>query len=91
MILLPAKDGTSYQARLERYDIPQAVRRVKTPENWADRVVEIRREYGRVTVTIGGSAVFERISAPALPRRGFGIAVWNRDAGLTALSLAIPR
>jgi len=91
VILLPAKDGKTFEARLERYDIPQALRRIPTPETWEDRILVVERLAGRVTVTLGGSPVFTRVPAPPLDPRRLGVAVWGGEPGRTGMTLSVPK
>jgi hypothetical protein len=91
LIVLPHKNGKIFDARLERYDVPRTVARLPVPEKWDEPVLLVRRVDGRVTVTLGGSPIFDNVSAPPLTPRRFGIGLWGHGPGLVGTLLAIPR
>jgi hypothetical protein len=89
-LILTEKKGR-ITARLERYDYLQAITALDTPTTWREPVLEIKRIADKVTVTLGGTPIFENVSAPPLRNRRIGLTVWGPNPGFKDLSLAHPR
>ncbi|MCB9833106.1 MAG: hypothetical protein H6807_11595 [Planctomycetes bacterium] len=90
MILHPAGDGV--MGRLERYDrlVYQSVRRplAKLKDDESTRLLELRRELGRITVTLDGAMIFDACDMrPIENRNRLGLMTWNDDTRIVALEL----
>ena len=89
LILVPR--GKRFTARLERYDYLHHLKDMDAPASWSKPIVSVRRLDGRITVRVGETEVFRDVSAPALARRRFGLAVWGREPAIDGISLAFPK
>jgi len=85
VVVVPA--GKGVDVRLEHYDrLLYLATDVEAPRG-KDHVLLVERREGFVTVTLDGVVALDRISAPALRRRGLRLCTWDASPAFTRFTL----